>query len=162
MAKKQDGRVGYEFEDRLKSVFTEIKKRHPFDFHRFTDSKAAGRIIQAQLSDFMISYKDDKSCNHVIILEAKASEEVESLRSCASSHILPQQIGKHKTWLRSGGSGMFMFYCEMTGEVEVWDSKDVVEARSAGKPLPTEKRLAVLDYLGLEKDLINFLKVGAK
>ncbi len=162
MAKKQDGRVGYEFEDKLKSVFGEIKKKRPFDFHRFLDTKAAGRVVAAQLADYMISFKDDKSCNHVIIVEAKASEENESLRSCASGHILPQQIGKHKSWLRSGGSGLFLFYCEMTGEVEVWDSKDIVEARSAGKPLDTKKRLAVMDYLDLENELINFLHVGVK
>lgn len=163
MAKKTpDGRVGYEFEDQLKKVFSNLKNKRPFDFHRFLDSKAAGRIVAPQLADYMISFKDAKSSNHVIIVEAKASEEVESLRSCASSHILPQQIGKHKAWLRSGGSGLFLFYCEATAEVEVWLSSDVVEARSAGKPLDMSKRAGVMDYLTLEEDLIAFLNIGNK
>lgn len=163
MAKKSpDGRVGYEFEAKLKDVFGNIKNKRPFDFHRFLDSKAAGRIVAPQLADYMISFMDAKSSNHVIIVEAKASEEVESLRSCASGHILPQQVGKHKAWLRSGGSGLFLFYCEITAQVEVWSSEHIVEARSAGRPIDMSKRLAVLDYLSLEEDLISFFNIGNK
>lgn len=157
MAKKN---IGYVFEDELKDIFTQIKSKFPFDFHRFTDSKSAGRMVSPQPADFMISFKDDKSCNHVIIIEAKASEEKESLRSCASSHIEPQQIGKHKTWLRSGGRGQFWFYCESTGLVELWDSSHVVEQRSAGKPLDVKQRLAVLNYLTLKEELIEHFNIG--
>lgn len=159
MAKKDDGRVGYEFEDKLKEVFGKIKSKHKFDFHRYTDTKAAKGFVQPQPGDFQICFKDDKSSNHVIIIEAKGSEEIESLKSCASSHIRPQQVGKHKAWLRAGGSAQFWFYCEITGMVEIWDSAHVVEQRAAGKPLNIEERLHVFEYLQLETSLINFFKI---
>lgn len=157
MAKRN---IGYDFEDELKTIFSELKNKFPFEFHRFTDSKSAGRMVSPQPADFMISFKDDKSCNHVIIVEAKASELKESLRACASSHIEPQQIGKHKTWLRSGGSGQFWFYCESTGLVELWDSEHIVAQRSAGKPLDLKKRLAVFEYLNLKEELIKHFNIG--
>lgn len=161
MAKKNDcGRVGYEFEDNLKGIFSKLKSKFKFDFHRFTDTKSAGRMVNPQPGDFMISFKDDKSCNHVIIVEAKASEEKESLRACASGHIAPQQVGKHKAWLRSGGDAQFWFYCEITGQVEIWPSSHIVEQRGEGKPLDLNARIAVFDYLTLEEELINHLKLG--
>lgn len=161
MAKRNDcGRVGHEFEDKLKEIFSKLKSKYKFDFHRFTDSKAAGRMVNPQPGDFMISFKDDKSSNHVIIVEAKASEEKESLRACAAGHISAQQLGKHKAWLRSGGSAQFWFYCESTGQVELWGSAHVVVQRSDGKPLDLNARIAVFDYLTLEEELINHLKIG--
>lgn len=163
MSKKDDGRVGRVFEKRLKEVFDTLKKRLGFDYHRFTDTKAAGRYVGTQPGDFMISFTSEggdaklaQGGAYVIILEVKASEEKESLRSCAASHILPAQIGKHKAWLRSGGYAHFWFYCESTGLVELWDSAHVVAQRSDGKPLLVEKRLAVFDYLTLEEELINY------
>ena len=154
-----DGRVGSEFEDALKTAFDNIKKKFKFDFHRYTDSKAAGRMVAPQPGDFQICFKDDKSSNHVIIVEAKASEEKESLRACASGHIRPQQVGKHKAWMRAGGSAQFWFYCEATGMVEIWDSAHVCEQRSAGKQLDLEKRIAVFEFLDLEKEIVSTYKI---
>lgn len=160
MAKRDDGRVGREFEKELKKSFDEIKNKHLFDFHRFTDTKAAGRYVGTQPADYMISFKDDYGRNRVIIVEAKASEEKESLRACASSHIEPAQIGKHKSWLRSGGDGQFWFYCESTATVELWSSSHVVAQRAAGKPLDLGERLHVFGYLDLTEELINYFGIA--
>lgn len=160
MAKRNDcGRVGYEFEDILKDTFNEIKKRYKFDFHRFSDTKSAGRYLAPQPGDFLISFIDDKSSNHAIIVEAKASEEHESLRACAASAIRSEQMGKLRAWLRSGGSGQYWFYCESSGLVEIWDGRHVVEARAKGKPLDKSKVLATFDYLKLEEQIVNLFKI---
>lgn len=159
MSKRDDGRVGRVFEKELKDVFAELKAKLKFDYHRFTDTKASGTYVSPQPGDFMISFLSGKvapPCGSVIIIEAKASEEKESLRACASSHILPTQVGKHKAWIRSGGSAQFWFYCEATGEVELWDSKHIVEQRSSGKPLDQKECLARFDYLNLKEELINY------
>lgn len=161
MAKRNDcGRVGYEFEDTLKDVFTEIKRRYKFDFHRFSDTKAAGRYLAPQPGDFLISFTDDKSSNHAIIVEAKASEEHESLRSCAASAIRSEQMGKLRAWLRSGGQGQYWFYCESSGVVEVWPGRHVVEARAKSKPLDKSQIIATLDYLKLEEQLTTLFKIA--
>lgn len=160
MAKSNDdGRVGYEFEAELKRVFEKIKKRHKFDYHRYLDSKAAGRLVSPQPGDFQICYLDTDSVNHVIIVEAKGSEEKESLRECASSHIRPQQIGKHKSWMRAGGQAMFWFYCESDGIVEFWNSQYVCQQRSAGEPLELRERIKVIDYLDLENEILKIFNI---
>ena len=156
---KDDGRVGHEFEKSLKSVFDKIKSKHKFDYHRYTDTKAAGRMVNPQPADFQICFKCGKFENRVIIVEAKASEMKESLRECASGHISPTQVGKHKAWLRAGGSGMFWFYCESTGIVEFWDSEHVVKQRSDGKPLQSSSVLHSFNIVDIEKEIISYFEI---
>lgn len=143
--------IGYQFEDELKAVFESLKSKQKFYYHRYVDSKAAKKYVSAQPADFQIIYNGT-----VCMVEAKASEEYESLVSCASSSIRPQQIGKMKGWLRAGGRGIFLFYSEITGEVELWPAAHVLAQRKAGQRLNRQLCL-IFDYNTLEEDLAKWM-----
>ena len=131
MAKSPDVQVGYDFEDEIKKELKELQEKYPLFWHEFIDTKAAGRFVKSQPSDYLIKGKNTVT----YLLEAKASAEKPSLRDCAKAAILPNQIGWHKKYHRAGGRSLFIFYCETDAHIELWDGKYVIDCISNGKKL---------------------------
>ncbi len=154
MAKKADDKLGYEFEASVQDALKNLQAKHPLFWHRFLDSKSAGRLVAAQPSDFLVG----SLYTPMHLLEAKASCEKQSLASC-TSYIRPSQVGMHKKWHRAGKPSLFIFYCEIDNRVELWDGKYVTDCISEKKRmniLGGGHLLAVCDYFKLEEMLLNY------
>ena len=125
------GDIGYWFEGEVKKACDHLKEHLDIFYHRFQDSKAAGSFTAGAPADFLIAYKGKS-----VLLECKASRTHESLRSCLSSAVDDGQLGHHLLWLRSGNQAWFMFYADIYGHVEIWESQAIIDARFNGSPLP--------------------------
>lgn len=155
MSKKADDKLGYEFEKEVQDILKDLQTKYPLFWHRFLDSKSAGRLVASQPSDFLVTAKDRPT----YLLEAKASCEKKSLASCAKSHIRPSQIGMHKKWHRAGNPSLFIFYCEIDNRVELWDGEYVTGCISNNERmniLGGGHLLAVCDYFKLNEMLMNY------
>lgn len=130
---KVDTKVGYDFEDTVKTVLSELQTKYPMFWHRFPDSKAASKFIAPQPADFLIG-----SAAGVFLLEAKASEEISSLSECYKSAISPSQVGMLTKWRRSRQRSFVAFYCQIDHTVEIWDGSEVIIAISNQTKLTVE------------------------
>ena len=108
--------IGGDFEKQLQSCFSSLSKTHGFTYHKLTDTAAAGGIVQAQPSDYIITYGQV-----IAFLEAKASQ-VETKLGMAM--LRPAQRGAIKHWGQLLGAQYFVvFYSEKTKLLDIVDGK---------------------------------------
>jgi len=153
--KKEDKALGAEFENTVKDILKELQAKHPLFWHPFADSKAAGRLIAAQPSDFLVG----TAIAGMTLLEVKASCEKPSLTKCYKSHIRPSQVGMAKKWIRAGHPSLFLFYCEIDATVELWDGQYVTDCISDEVKMTDGAKhyglIAKGSYLDLDKILFS-------
>lgn len=134
MGKRTDADIGKRFEADIKAALDELQSRFPIYAHRLYDTHSArGNFLPSQPGDWIIA---SPTGGH--LLEAKASEIYDSLRSCLSSHVEADQAAAHRLWSRTGQPSWFLFYSERTFNLELWEGLVVGECRARGKVLPRE------------------------
>jgi len=130
--------VGNWFEGVVQEALKEIQATHPATWHRFTDSKAARSIVQAQPGDFLFVYGGVP-----ILIEAKCSLKYDNLRSAFSSMWPKRQAAMHRKWHRAEAPSWLVF-CDYEEEnrnerdncVEIWPGIPLAAARSIGAKVP--------------------------
>lgn len=130
MAKKND--IGSWFEDELKQVFERSSRERRAFWHRFPDSKAARTLIGPQPSDFLFRQPNGESW----FVEAKSSEVSKSLSQCFST-IRTTQISYAREWGYVGGPSAFVFFSDLSPNVEVWLGEQIVRHNTGEEKLKT-------------------------
>lgn len=130
MAKKKEKDIGGWFEQECEKYLKPLCSKRGKMFYKFPDSKSSRGLVTAQPGEFMLLFE-----NGAALIECKASKKHSSFRSCMSSMVRDSQYGWHKRWYLSGNPSFFVFYSEKAEIIEIWDGRDIVEARSNSKPL---------------------------
>lgn len=129
--KKADAKIGRWFEkNKVKPALDELQERNRLYYHGFTDTHAAGAYVNNAPGDFLVVLDGVP-----ILIECKASNVHETLRSCLSDAVENHQVGTHKLFMRALGASLFLFYSDATALVEFWPGEAVVAARASGKPI---------------------------
>lgn len=113
--------------------------RHAVFYHRFSDTRAAGNIIAAQPSDFLVL----PQMGRTTFLEAKFSEVHESLRSCFADAVDVQQLASARLVVRAHREYLILFYSGVSQRTELWPGIYCAECRAQGKRLELDKRITV-------------------
>ena len=149
--------VGNWFEGVIQDALKEIQATHPATWHRFTDSKAARSIVQAQPGDFLFIYGGVP-----ILIEAKCSIKYDNLRSGFSSLWPKRQAAMHRKWHRAEAPSWIIF-CdydetnkyEHDNCAEIWQGVPLASARSIGQKIPINVEPMTCRVSGLEKALLH-------
>jgi hypothetical protein len=130
----KEAKLGKDFENDIQAALDKLARIKPISYVRLYDSKSArGKFLPEQPADFIIA---SPTGGH--LLEAKASREYTSLRSCLSDHVSTGQAAGHRLWAMTGQPCWFVFYSVTTEEVEWWRGEIVGAARAKGVVLPKE------------------------
>ena len=122
--------IGKQFEEKIRAALKEIQRKKGIFYHRLKDTTAARNIVGSAPADFLVAMAGQAQ-----LWEAKASEIHGSLTSCLSNMVSDHQVGVHQLWMMNGCTAFFIFYSDLTAQVEVWHSDDVIAARKTGKPI---------------------------
>ena len=132
MAKKID--IGKQFERDVQDILEELSARHPLTYLRLYDSHAArGKYLPPVPGDYIVV-----TLGKARLIELKASEKHQSLRSCLSSHVGTHQAAAHRLWARAGGVSYFLFHSVRDSSIELWDGLIVGECRAFRNRLDRE------------------------
>lgn len=123
--------IGKWFEEQMHRKLNALQVNHGLYYHRLKDSHSARRLVGNAPADWLVAFRGQAQ-----LWEAKASESHPSLRACLASMVGDGQVGHHTLWHHNGCASWFIFYSDLTGEIEVWNGETVVYARSEGVPLP--------------------------
>lgn len=129
------------FEEKVAEQGDILQSESKVKWHRFPDAYAARGALPSQPGDFLLL-----STKAASLIEVKTSDETESLKSCASTHIRSEQVGHHLLWNRAGHPSYFMFMSDASGVIELWNGNEVAEARKAGTQLKKHYLLDRGDY----------------
>lgn len=114
--------IGGVFEKELQKVFELLKERHLLGWHRLADTGAAGSIIAAQPSDYLVGLPDGSLSPYsgrLVFLEAKASESKDSL---GKAMVRPAQRGAILRFRHLLGIPyLILFWSAGTGRLQLWD-----------------------------------------
>lgn len=145
---KTSQQIGKDFEKTLEGVFSSLKNTHSFNYHKFIDTHAAGNIVAAQPSDYLVGIH-----RTLIFLEAKSSTKEKRLQK---SMLRPSQRGAIKYY----GMGLDLDYLvlfEHEGRVDILDGREVMRGsrinyqKSLIKSCRTEDlKLELIKLLGLQ------------
>ena len=125
---------GAEVERDTHDLLEGLACRFKLTYVRLYDTKSArGAFLPEQPGDFIV-----QALGFGHLLECKASEEHNSLRSCLADNVSTQQAAAHRLWFRAGGPCWFLFNSLTTHSIEMWGGKVVGECRAKGKKLPAE------------------------
>jgi len=158
MAKsKKEKDIGKWFEDQCSYIFKKMCSKRGRMFYSFPDSRSSRGLIPAQPGEYMLLIGFGAG-----LIELKASLKHKSFRSCMSSMVRDSQYGWHKRWHLSNNPSVFVFYSEKENIIELWDGRDIVHARSIGKPLVKDNVIKVFDLSKVElenciESIIQFL-----
>lgn len=108
---------GMYFQHALQERLQFLAEHRPVYWHRFTDTREAGRVTKKAPGDFMLM-----TGGVATLLEAKSSIKHKTFTTCFKALIKPGQPGEHAKWLRGEGEAFFLFYSHVTDLVEVWPS----------------------------------------
>ena len=134
--KKADAKIGRWFEKtKVKPALDELQATHNLYYHGFTDTHAAGAFVNNAPGDFLVVLEGVP-----ILIECKASNVHETLRSCLADAVENHQVGTHKLFIRAMGASLFMFYSDATALVEFWPGVAVIAARANGTPIDPAHR----------------------
>lgn len=133
MSVKSASDIGAKFEADCVVEFKKMLRKFEFYFDRIYDTKSAKSFIPTRPGDFYIGHVGNAS-----VLECKASAVHETLRSGFSSLVTDEQIAEMRLWERSGNLGFYIFRSELSRTIEVWDARQIFQARLESKPLPAE------------------------
>lgn len=129
--------IGKAFEAELEDTFRQLKASHLLGWHRFPDTHSAGgSIIQPQPSDYLIGLPRGAKVplpgrggtdQRTVFFEAKATEKHKTLQKSAIS---PDQRGfVHFYAGMLGLPYIICHYSAVTGGMQLWDGRAVMEAR---------------------------------
>jgi hypothetical protein len=140
----KEAKIGTDFEKLTRETLEYLQGNGRLSYVRLFDTKSArGKFLPEQPGDFIVA-----SPNGGHLVECKASQEHQSLRSCLSDNVKPHQAAAHRLWARAGQPCWFLFHSVMDSQLELWPGKIVGEARATGTVLKKEDALIVsLDTL---------------
>lgn len=95
--KDNDGTV---LETLVQQALTALCAMRPAFWHRFYDTKSARGFLPAQPGDFMLIWQ-----GKAYLIECKSSDKDNCVPMAWRT---PEQIGKHKLWLRAGGYSLYV------------------------------------------------------
>lgn len=125
MRKRTSQDIGKGFEKTLQGVFSSLSKTHGFAHHKLTDTAAAGGIVQAQPSDYLVH-----SGFGVAFLEAKASQTHTKMQM---GLLRPAQRGAIKLWAQMLRCPYYIvFHSEKSGEVHILDGAEFTKSGARG------------------------------
>ena len=123
---------GKKFERDFQDILEELSGRFKLSYVRLYDSHAArGSYLPPAPGDYIAV-----TLGKARLIELKASEKHQSLRSCLSDNVDLHQAAAHRLWNRAGGVSHFLFYSIRSNEIELWDGLVVGECRAFGNVLP--------------------------
>ncbi len=156
MAVSKSKNIGKWFENKTDGILKEGRNKKMCTFVRLYDSYAAqGNMLGNQPGDFIVM-----SRGNGILLECKSSEKHGSLRSCLSANVEDHQGASHRLWEINGGRAVFVFYTDITDEVEFWDGLYVGACKATGTPLDKSRRLGCVPLKKYKETLIHYLTTG--
>lgn len=120
--------IGKIFERELQAVLRSLKESHLLGWHRLTDTGAAGSIVQAQPSDYLIALPFGSRGlfgQRLIFMEAKASLKKRSLTKQAMQPAQRGAIQFYRELLRL--PYLVFFYAAERGALQIWDGAAVVQ-----------------------------------
>lgn len=129
--KLSNEQLGKEFEDDCVVEFKKLLRLHPFYFDRIYDTKSASRYIPVRPGDFYIGH-----VGIATVLECKASQVHASLKNGMGTLVKNGQIAAMRLFERSGNNACYIFRSEVSNTIEVWDGRQIFEARLKSTPLP--------------------------
>ena len=160
--------IGKAFEKELQVVLRSLKESHLLGWHRLTDTGAAGAIVQAQPSDYLLALPYGSRGllgQRLFFMEAKASEVKDSLTKQAMQPAQRGAIQFYRELLRL--PYLVFFYAAERGVLQVWDGAAVVQEERVSR----DYLLAELEGAGygmkLNKDrvasyLVEFFALPSK
>ena len=147
-------KLGKQFEQDTQDLLKLFSTKYRFYYLRLYDSTSArGQYIPAVPGDFIAVAN---GVPHLI--ENKASEKYDSLKSCLSKNVDTGQAAAHRLWHRAGGESWFLFLAHKSQMLEVWNGELVGECRATGKSLPEggyEMRIPYALFKNGLKDLFD-------
>lgn len=123
--------LGKLFEEDCIKHFKVLQRKYPFYFDRIYDTRTASRFIPPRPGDFYIGHAEEAT-----VLECKASQVHASLRNGMASLVKDAQVAEMRKWHRSGNLCTYIFRSEVSNTVEVWEGRQIFEARTTSTPLP--------------------------
>ena len=124
-----------ELENEIEKVLRERQRVGSTMFHRFYDTASAGNYLPAQPADFLAVHN-----GRAYFIEAKFSEVHETLKSCFSGAVKPNQTASAHLVKRAGAEYVFLFYSRAIDHYELWDGEYCFQQRSRGERLHLSKR----------------------
>ena len=138
--------IGKIFENEMKEVFKLLKEQHLVGWHRLTDTGAAGSLVSAQPSDYIIALPP--GCSNLLegqrmmFLEVKASEEYHTL---GKSMVRPSQRGAIMSFrYLLNIPYLILFWDAQHGVLQLWDGIAIHSERNINK----QHMLAQWDGIG--------------
>lgn len=123
--KKTSQAIGSDFEKTLRGVFSSLSKSHGFTHHKLTDTAAAGSMVAAQPSDYLVY-----SGGEVAFLEAKASQTHNKMQM---GLLQPAQRGAIKMWAQMLRCRYYIvFHSEKTDEAHILDGAEFLKSGARG------------------------------
>lgn len=122
--------IGKVFENEIRKVFAALKASHLLGCQRFSDSGAAGSLVAAQPSDYLVGFPPGSRlrCDQLMaFVEVKASEVHHTL---GKSMVRPEQR-KAINWFRKllGIPYYILFWDSQMGVIQLWDGIAVEDPR---------------------------------
>lgn len=138
--------IGKVFENELTKVFNILKAKHLVAWHRLTDSAAAGNLVAAQPSDYLVGFPPGSQLlndQRLVFLEAKASESYGGLKKAMVKAPQRGAIGSYRLVL--GIPYLLLFWDAQAGNMELWDGIGVMRDTK----ININDRLAVWPNVGV-------------
>ncbi len=115
--------IGGVFETEIQKVFTHLKATHCLGWHRLSDTAAAGSVVAAQPSDYLVGLppgsKSPLQGQRLMFVEVKASEVETKL---GKAMLRPAQRGAiHYFRLLLDIPYLVIFWSASTGKIQLWD-----------------------------------------
>ena len=154
---------GKAFEGMVSRAFRELDKTYPISFKRLIDSREAGNIVKAQESDFELIVKSGLPGRPFhFMIEAKSSEKFETFSTCFRPMVKVNQRAKMMARERAGCKGLYLFFSEKLGHIELWDGDVICEAwPHKRKPLNAQPRM-VIDRKNLDEFAVYLIRNPAE
>lgn len=115
--------IGGVFEGEIQKVFNILKKAHCLGWHRLSDTAAAGSVVAAQPSDYLVGLppgsRSPLLSQRLMFVEVKASEVETKL---GKAMLRPAQRGAiHYFRLMLDIPYLVLFWSASTGRIQMWD-----------------------------------------
>lgn len=115
--------IGGVFEGEIQKVFNILKKAHCLGWHRLSDTAAAGSVVAAQPSDYLVGLppgsRSPLLSQRLMFVEVKASEVETKL---GKAMLRPAQRGAiHYFRLMLNIPYLVLFWSASTGRIQMWD-----------------------------------------
>lgn len=145
--------IGKWFEEQCEPHLKKLCSRRGRMFYPFPDSRGSRGTVSAQPGEYMLLIG-----GKAVLLELKATKKHKTFRSCMAAMVRDSQYGWHKKWHLSGNPSYFIFYSDITKDIQVWNGKDIVKARSDKKPLEKHGYSYISEDVSIETAMVLLVK----